>query len=437
MKGKIIVSMSAVKKNINNSETIYRNAKERIRICMITYVGAPSFIPTVHHAGIYLSNNGYECTAICVPYNNITSKFEKINEGFTITRMALRSRDIFHKVFGIGTKYRFIAALQYVLTYTEYVMKTIFLSLKFNADLYEAHDLPALLPTVIIAKVKKKPLIYYAHELYPEMHDKMRFSRIWRLMERKLIRFAKIIITPEENRARIYLDEYHANCLPTVIRNCPPYVTPRSSKKLHEYLNSINKYPKKIVLYQGLMDHSRCVRELVQAAPLFNKGIVLVMMGASFTDWKAGLKIPDNVVLLPRVSYEELNDYTASADIGVLFYRKDCRNNYYCAPNKIHEYMMMGLPVIAPNYPGIQKIVDGEKVGISVDPGNIHQIADAVNRLSEDENLYNTSRENGLRLSLEKYNWEIEIVKLMAIYKQVTGSQKAENGVQLESNKQT
>jgi glycosyltransferase involved in cell wall biosynthesis len=120
--------------------------------------------------------------------------------------------------------------------------------------------------------------------------------------------------------------------------------------------------------------------------------------------------------VLPQVPYDELVPYTASADLGILLYRNDCRNNYYCAPNKLFEYMMMGLPMIAANYPGLMPIVEGEQVGLCVDPESPAAIAAAVNRLAADPGQRERMRANGLRLTAERYNWETESTPLVRLY---------------------
>jgi len=120
------------------------------------------------------------------------------------------------------------------------------------------------------------------------------------------------------------------------------------------------------------------------------------------------------------VPYNELVPFTASADIGILLYRNDCRNNYYCAPNKLFEYLMMGLPIIAANYPGMLPIVEGEGVGLCVDPESPGEIAAAVNRLAADPDRRKQMRENGLEVSKSRYNWEIESAPLLQLYESIT-----------------
>jgi glycosyltransferase involved in cell wall biosynthesis len=125
--------------------------------------------------------------------------------------------------------------------------------------------------------------------------------------------------------------------------------------------------------------------------------------------------------VLPRVPYHELAPWTASADVGILLYRNDCRNNYYCAPNKLFEYMMMGLPIIAPDFPGMRALVEGEEVGLCVDPEDPAAIAAAVNRIAADPAWTARLKQNALRLARERYNWERESGPLLARYRELAG----------------
>ncbi len=53
-----------------------------------------------------------------------------------------------------------------------------------GADVYEANDLPPLLAAVVAAKLRGKPVVYRAHELWSEATPNVRFAAFWRFMER-------------------------------------------------------------------------------------------------------------------------------------------------------------------------------------------------------------------------------------------------------------
>jgi glycosyltransferase involved in cell wall biosynthesis len=231
------------------------------------------------------------------------------------------------------------------------------------------------------------------------------------------------VVTPDAHRSRIYLEEFRARRPPLTVRNCPPYRPPIASTRLRDDLARRGIAPSLVVLYQGLVDTGRCIEEIAEATRRFDAGVFLVIIGDGFGKWAnaaTALAGYDRIVVLPRVPYEELPAYTASADVGLLLYRNDCRNNYFCAPNKVFEYMMMGLPVVATDFPGMRTLVEGEAIGLCVDPRDPAHIAAAVNRLAADPAARRHMKANGLRLSLERYHWQEEFRPLLERYVALT-----------------
>ena len=392
------------------------------KIVMLLYLSTPAYLPPMHHEAVSLARAGAEVTAICWSTDPSAPPVELLAERFTLRRMPFRSLRIIEKLFGLSPSNRLRAAAQYLLTYAEFTLRGFARAWREKGDLYEAHDLPTLLPMALAAALRRKPLVYYAHELYPEMHKRVTFAGAWKRLERFLVPHADLVVTPEPNRSEIYAREYGARRTPLAVMNCPPYREPIVSTKLHDALGERGVRARTIVLYQGLFDDSRCIEELVAAAGLFDDGVVLVLMGSGFQKWKDPAKVvgaSEHIVVLPRVDYHQLPLYTASADIGVLLYRNDCRNNYYCAPNKVHEYMMMGLPMVTVDFPGIRSLVEKEGIGLCVDPENPDAIARAVNLFARDKDLYAGTKSRCLRAARERYAWEFEFETIRKAYSQL------------------
>ena len=85
-------------------------------------------------------------------------------------------------------------------------------------------------------------------------------------------------------------------------------------------------------------------------------------------------------------------------------------------PTKLFEYMALGLPVIASDFPLYRDIVDKECCGLCVNPYNVHEVADAIERLIKDPQLAKKMGENGRRAVRERYNWDSEREKLVGFY---------------------
>ena len=60
------------------------------------------------------------------------------------------------------------------------------------------------------------------------------------------------------------------------------------------------------------------------------------------------------VSYIPAPYHLEITSY---AHIGIVFYRDDCLNKVFCAPNKIYEYSGFGIPMLANNIPGLKNTV--------------------------------------------------------------------------------
>lgn len=391
------------------------------RVCMVAYWDSPTALPPMFNHAVSLTAAGFDVEMICLAPHGAPARPEVPVAGLRTTRLRIRSRRALQALFG-GTGNRVLAAVQYAASYLEFLSKAIVAAFRARADVYEANDLPPLLATVIAARLRGRPVVYRAHELWSEATADVPFAAFWRFMERTLVPRCDYVVTPEENRSRIYAVELGARRPPLTVRNCPPYRQPIESDRLRDDLRQRGSDGSTIVLYQGLVDSMRCIEEIAEATRFFDDGIVLVIMGTGYGRWASpttALAGFDRIVVLPPVAYDQLLPYTASADIGILLYRNDCRNNYYCAPNKLFEYMMMGLPVIAPDYPGMVPLVEGEGVGLSVDPASPRAIAAAVNRLAADPQGRARMRDRGLRLSRDRYNWAVESTPLLELYRRL------------------
>lgn len=385
---------------------------------MVAYWDAPSALPPMVNHAVSLAAAGFAVEMICLAAYGAPARPDVLVPRLTTTRLHIRSRRLFQAWFG-PEAHRGLTAIQYVVSYLEFLSKALVAAFRSRADVYEANDLPPLPATLIAARLRGRPVVYRAHELWSEANAKVRFAGFWRFMERVLVPRCDYVVTPEENRSRIYEVELGARRPPLTVLNCPPYRPPLESDRLREDLARRQIRCSTIVLYQGLVDSMRCIEEVAEATRFFDDGVVLVIMGfghGRFANPAQALAAFERIVVLPPVAYQDLLPYTASADIGILLYRNDCRNNYYCAPNKLFEYMMMGLPVIAPNYPGLVPLVEGEGVGVAVDPASPRAIAAAVNRLAADPEGRRRMRDIGLRLTRDRYNWAVESTPLLQLY---------------------
>ena len=107
---------------------------------------------------------------------------------------------------------------------------------------------------------------------------------------------------------------------------------------------------------------------LVRAGHFLDPNNVIVLMGkgesqATLEALIAQEGVEQQVKLLPAVPYAELLTWTASADLGLIIYQAHSANVPMMLPNKLFEYLMAGVPVLASPLEAVVEIVNAYQVG--------------------------------------------------------------------------
>lgn len=323
-----------------------------------------------------------------------------------------------------------------LLRYIEFCIRLFMLIVKNKPRIVIAHDLIALLPAYFPSRLISARVIYNAHELWTERQDASTpMLRLWRRLDRFFCKRVDRIIAPESNRANIYLHEYGASEMPIVVRNIPPrHATPEASIEWEGLLHRSLPRNYAIVLYQGLIHESRCLSEVIHAMAKTDRFAVLVLIGSGEEAYRRSLHesirqlvLEDRVFILAPVSSAQLRPITASAAIGILLYKNDGRNNYFCAPNKLYEYMQAGLPMIASDFPGLSEVIEKNEIGVCVDPSNVSSITNAIDRLLQETSERVEMKRRALELAESSYTWESEFKKLRSLYNELNVLQNRES----------
>jgi glycosyltransferase involved in cell wall biosynthesis len=313
------------------------------------------------------------------------------------------------------------------LKYVEFCLKVISKIFHSKPDIIHAHDLDALLPGYLASLLTQAKVVYDSHELYTETGEKQDtiINKMWGLVEKKLLRKVAGIIAANKSRARIMKTDYGAPYLPTVIMNIPSIEFISKSRLFRDYMSSrgvLNVDRKHIALYQGGISRNRSLDALIRSVTNWNTKILLILMGYGDEDYLGYLRnlvyelaVEKRVFFHPAVPSAKVLEYTASADIGIVIYRNNCRNNYFCAPNKLFEYAAARVKIAGCDFPEVRRILEEYGIGCTFSPDSEISISECINRLSR------TKVEEKRFLNLFKdYNWENEAKKLVNLYKQVS-----------------
>ena len=118
------------------------------------------------------------------------------------------------------------------------------------------------------------------------------------------------------------------------------------------------------------------------------------------------------------MALDALPSYTASADIGVQPIENTCLNHFTTDSNKLFEYVIAGLPVVASQLPEIGKVVRKHDLGLLVPPGDTEALAEAIRSLVSDPELRLRYRTNAIKAA-QTLNWETQEQAFLDLYASV------------------
>ncbi|MBS4536513.1 glycosyltransferase [Clostridium sp. D2Q-14] len=289
--------------------------------------------------------------------------------------------------------------------------------LRKDYDIYHSNDLNTLPQGYICNIFKKGKLIYDSHEVQTDRTGYV--GKQYYYLEKFLIKRIDKMIMTTDTRADYTAKLYNMK-KPMVVHNYPFYKEVEDKIDLYELADIPKEEP--ILLYQGGIQEGRGIEKIVESIPYFDRGIIVFIgdgrLKPTIVNMVKEMELEDKVRFIPKVPVNDLPKYTKNAYLGFQVLQNICFNHYSTLSNKLFEYMMSDVPVIASDFPEIKKIVDGEKTGIIVNTEDSDEIAKGVNELLNDKEKWNEYKLNCERAK-KIYNWENEKKKFIEIYKEV------------------
>lgn len=312
-----------------------------------------------------------------------------------------RARGRFHRIFILPWKmYRFAR--------------------RFHAQLYHLHE-PELLFIAPLLMWSGAYVIYDSHEDFPRAV----LSRAWiPLIFRKLLSFIieiienyfvcriSAVITATPN---IALRFYRINPRTVTINNFPLL------SEIGEVVNVCGDL--RTVCYIGGISRNRGLFEMIKALESVSACLIL----AGPFDCQADEIEAKMLHGWAQVAYhgivgrDVVHRIMAQSCAGLVLFHPD-PNHIKAQPNKLFEYMSAGIPVIASDFPLWRSIIDGVGCGLLAEPLNPKEIADAIRWILEHPTEAEAMGQRGRQAVVKTFNWDIEEVKLLQLYKGLLSS---------------
>jgi glycosyltransferase involved in cell wall biosynthesis len=303
-------------------------------------------------------------------------------------------------------------------------------AVKMNADCYHCNEIESW-PIGWMIKVfyPHKRIIFDVHEYYPSRFDNPIFPNWLNIIANPFTKMIYRLLSPKTDHI-IFVNPAFAKDFPgtenkqSIIYNYG--LLEMNKRSLQDVPNSIKQeFPNHATaIHIGGFGKSRGWPQLLQALSLMRRKDFSVLclgdLGGDedkiLTDAKR-LGVADQIFVKQRVPYEEMFDHLLCANAGLILFQPGIQNHVLSFPQKLHDYLLAGLPVIAPNFAvAIDKLIQEEKCGISINTGDPEEIAQALDWLCENLNLAVEMGKRGRRAIYEKYNWDLEASKLINIY---------------------
>lgn len=392
-----------------------------IKVCMHV-MGTFRIDVRAKRAANALRVGGYEVSVIDVASQRSFAKEEEDIDGIAVNHMLM-------PVSFTATATRFKRGALFRSGWM-FLCSTLRL-LRTTTDVFHALDLSALPACYVASRVRRKPLIFESYELPLSTLPLSAISRGRRwlqaimapLLKHIIPRCAGVIaVSPpivEELRKR-----YPGSTI-SLLRNILPYQAVAKSDRLRQRLGL--DLHVRIALYQGSLQTDRGLDCLIRAAAFLKQDVVIVLMGngpsetvSQLEELIARVGVAEHVKILPSVPYEELLDWTASADIGLLIYSPDFSLNVrMCLPNKLFEFLMAGLPVLASQLDAVAEVINTYDVGLIVPSLAPADIGAMINTMLTDTDELKRMHFNALRAALQELHWEKERQELTHLYADV------------------
>ena len=324
----------------------------------------------VHKVCTSLKNAGYEVSLI----GRKLKKSPDVNREYKVRRMRL----VFNRSF---------------FFYAEYNIRLFFYLLFSKTDILLSNDTDTLVPNFLTSKIRRKPLVFDAHEMFPEVPELVNrgfVKRFWTNIENWIFPKLKHSYTVCQSIADIYKDKYGIEM--KVVRNIPFACAENSIPgNFVDVTNEKNElFPehnnRHILLYQGAVNLGRGIEWIINTMPFLDEYVFYIAgEGDKMQEMQkqvTEMDIIDRVKFLGRIPFEKLPTYTACADIGISLLENRGLNYFYSLPNRIFDFIRKNIPILATDFPEIRKIIEHYQIGELVDDYSPSHLASTIRNMT-------------------------------------------------------
>ncbi len=272
-----------------------------------------------------------------------------------------------------------------------------------------AHNIDTLLPAYLAAKKCGAQLIFDSMEFHSDMGEDQLASQV-RLIQRieKLCLPACSLVTTVSQPAVDLLEQEYGLEHVVALHNVPNTEEVTGIAKEDGFC----LYWRNSTLGLG----QRGLGDCIQALPLLPHEVKLHLQGRPANDGGAAIRelaaqcgVADRVIT--HAPYQPGNAIREAArfHVGLCMEHAGIRNHEIALSNKVFDYHMAGLAIVASDLPAMGQLIRRSQGGLLYEPGNVASLAKQLLQLYQQPSLHQRLAQNARAYAVEHGNIEVEM----------------------------
>ena len=343
------------------------------------------------------------------------SRWLKARRGYLVTA-TLFDTTLLQKTLTEFSWRHWLLQMLYQLNYAIDILTILWayfsVAIRQQADVYHAHDVNTLLPTLLAGWWHQKPVIYDAHEYwYTKCRSQIITNWIVRWIERfGTPRCAHVFAVNGSIAQR--MAKHYSIAVPTVLMNVPANVPSQPPRSLQD------DRPVELLYHGGYLPQ-RGLESLITAMSLVKASVHLTLRGYGAIELalKAQvelLELQTRVTFAPPVPMHQLSQTASASHVGIMPYTMQTAE--FSLPNKLFEYMAAGLAILTNNLPEIAAIVNQYQIGTIYNCDDPIILAQAIDELVSDCLRLEQYRQQAWQVYQEHFTWKKHQQVLLDVY---------------------